>query len=447
MAHVFQLRSDNANFEARITSGLKAPAVVGASSSPPIYEVDATAIGGNRFNFDRSSTVLRTAIYATPRLCTSRARSVHMRVKFITTGIATGLIEIGAGAGQTNLQRWTLGLTTAGTTLAILAQNEAGSTAVNNSTAWSPTADTWYDIVVMWDGVTITNGIKFWVDGVQIAQVNATTAIGTPFDSKLCNMVTIGIGHTLVSTRFVCNEVNIWDEVITPSSVTLTSGAGSLNGAARTAFVDGTAFEGGLNTDPGIANVRLNQAYRIDGAAKTGTLDLPAAADVREDTSFDNGGTTGSLIVPSAANVKLGVVFDDDTVGTLVVVQDAVTLEITNPDNEDGGSTRLNIIQTEAKTYAFTMQQGDDPYDLTGATEITVKFPGSTHISKTLTDEDVEITDADAGQFSVTITEDDTALMLPFEDGQTIEVYVEEGAQRRIFQFANVLYVYRRAIV
>lgn len=63
-------------------------------------------------------------------------------------------------------------------------------------------------------------------------------------------------------------------------------------------------------TDPAIANVRSGTAYKANSTSnnRTGTVAIPAAADVRSGTSVD--ATTGTLDLPSTANVKTGVTFD-----------------------------------------------------------------------------------------------------------------------------------------
>lgn len=57
----------------------------------------------------------------------------------------------------------------------------------------------------------------------------------------------------------------------------------------------GTYVTPPASTDPGVANVRLGTAYAIAGAAKTGTLDLPATADVRAGVLYDGGTKDGTL--------------------------------------------------------------------------------------------------------------------------------------------------------
>jgi hypothetical protein len=68
------------------------------------------------------------------------------------------------------------------------------------------------------------------------------------------------------------------------------------------------------HTDPGIANVRLSTAYKSNSTSnnRTGTLVLPAVADVRFGTSYD-ASSTGILDLPDIADVKIGIEYDNHT--------------------------------------------------------------------------------------------------------------------------------------
>jgi hypothetical protein len=273
MSLVFALRSDNSSFNARVTPGTKTPGVTGLLA--PTYEADVTAIGGNRFNLDRVSTAQRMLNYRVPGIFAVRARSLHVRIYFLTVA-ASGIVELNAGIGTGGPFRFAL-LMTSGTNMQALCTSEVGATVFATSTAWTPTVNTWYDLVLVWDGVTLSaGGAKIYIDGVA-TNITPASAWPTPFDSKWNSMLTVGIAGNQSSTRILINEINVWDEVIDPASVTLTSGSGALNGAARAAFVQSTAFEGGLYSDPGITNVKTGTAYTQAGVALTGTYAVSGA--------------------------------------------------------------------------------------------------------------------------------------------------------------------------
>lgn len=82
------------------------------------------------------------------------------------------------------------------------------------------------------------------------------------------------------------------------------------DGASKTGTYDGSD----RYTDPGIANVRSGTAYKSNSTSnnRTGTLDLPAESDVREDVDYDNNTKTGTLHLEttdavSASELKVGV--------------------------------------------------------------------------------------------------------------------------------------------
>ena len=81
-------------------------------------------------------------------------------------------------------------------------------------------------------------------------------------------------------------------------------------------------------------------------------------------------------------------------------------------------------------------------YDLTGATEITVKLMKSdnTFLLKKLTDTSVAITSAINGQFTVSLTDAET-LTLKSGENMSFDVEVEKGTEKRIVEFKNQLTV------
>jgi hypothetical protein len=83
-------------------------------------------------------------------------------------------------------------------------------------------------------------------------------------------------------------------------------------------------------------------------------------------------------------------------------------------------------------------------YDLTGATEITVKLAkaDNTFLLKKLTDSSVAITSAINGQFTVALTDTETATLKTGEN-MSFDVEVEKGTDKRIVEFLQQLTVRR----
>lgn len=98
------------------------------------------------------------------------------------------------------------------------------------------------------------------------------------------------------------------------------------------------------------------------------------------------------------------------------------------------------IVQGEDKTLTITL----DTLNLTSATEITCRFPGSTSVvEKTMTGGAVSLVTAASGIFSVTLTDTDTALLQPGTRA-TLEIVVDFSSTRRIFQKESAYTVLRR---
>lgn len=323
------MRTDNASFNARYSIAGLTPALLYSNvANVPQYTVDATAIGGNNFSLDRGASQQAAIMYPARGMFTNQAISVLLRLKFAVAG-TFGICEIASGSGWAMNQfllymvsDWRLTLT-----------NQTPATVLSNGIVYgtAPANDTWIDAVITWTGTNVTNGIKLWIDGVNVGSRTALLAASNPRDSKRTSYINIGGVPGASNTRFLINECVIWDEVIDPSSVALTSGTGALNGASRTAFVDVPAYDGTAYSDPGIANVSSGTNYIYAGATLTGSLslacDYPIAGNVRSGTSYASGSLTGTLVVPAASDVRTGVSVDA-TVGSLDVEQENITVEV-----------------------------------------------------------------------------------------------------------------------
>jgi len=100
------------------------------------------------------------------------------------------------------------------------------------------------------------------------------------------------------------------------------------------------------------------------------------------------------------------------------------------------------IYQGEDRTLkCFLKNEEGNAYDLTGVTEITAKFVGtSATVEVTLADGDIAVVSpAGGGELTITLSDTNTALL---KKGITsFEVLVDKGTERRIVQFLQALEV------
>lgn len=126
--------------------------------------------------------------------------------------------------------------------LAILGKNESGGTTMNSGAAWSPTSGTYYDLVFTWDGTTTANAVKIYVNGTLLSQATSALAMSSGWTNTDWHDINIAATPNVNLSKMYVDEFVIWDSVIDPTSVTLESGTGSLNGASRTSLVAHTEF-------------------------------------------------------------------------------------------------------------------------------------------------------------------------------------------------------------
>lgn len=249
MAIVFAARSDNASFNARYTVGLNGGKTFFSAGGSITSGADGTAIGGNAWTI--GSTGTKSLVFP-GRLNTPAGRviSVLVRKAPAYTGAPSasyGIIGLNSNVGR-GPELQVEHLVTSGN-IQIMARNEAFATAINNLSpaAWSPTSGTWYDLFFTWDGTTGAGSFNFFVDGSSIGTVTPGAAFSASWNNQMFQEIVLGVSDTFAGAGAAwgkLNEIVIWDTAIDPTSVVLTSGTGSLNGASRTAFVDVAAFVG-----------------------------------------------------------------------------------------------------------------------------------------------------------------------------------------------------------
>lgn len=346
MAITFAVRGTST--AARYTGGGATAGTFGTIS----VDADAGAINGSNLNLDQGSISERHLQWPGKNsLPTGKPISILCRLKTGYTGTpatTVSLFQVGGGGIFAGTRKGTISLQhNSGTGNVFVAFfNEAGTAGIATVSifnAWSPTANTWYDVVLTFTGDTTAGGCILYIDAVNKGTLTSTQSSAT---TRTQDMTTISLGMVsgLTSTQIKVDEFIIWDTAITPSSVTLDSGAGgSLNGASRSSPVTVSALDATTYTDAGIANIRSTTSYTYAGVVQTGTAAIPTAANVRNGTATD--ATTGTLVAVTAANTRSGTA-TDATTGTLIVPNPANVLQGVGTDNTVGTYSATASLQT-----------------------------------------------------------------------------------------------------
>jgi len=104
----------------------------------------------------------------------------------------------------------------------------------------------------------------------------------------------------------------------------------------------------------------------------------------------------------------------------------------------------INVIKGQDRTIRITFQESDGTaWSLSGMTEITVYFPAATTITKTYTGSTVSVISSSGGIIECTLTDTNTDTMT-VGYGQHIEIIVDKGTTRKLFQVRDVLNVVAR---
>lgn len=224
-----------------------------ASSSEPSVAADAGAIGGSKLRFTNGSayTQYGCSYNGVGNWPAGIAFSLLMRVSFVSLDANSHALFYCGGGGRPDQNA--LGISINSTNITIYMRNTTALTGINNiNFAHGGLSNaTWYDIVLTGTGDTTTNGWEMFLNASSLGTTTSSRDWLDPFIGagsdrpKTYRDLQVGhAGNNIVNTNFDLNELCIFDSIITPSSVSLTSGTGSLNGASRTAFVDVTASDG-----------------------------------------------------------------------------------------------------------------------------------------------------------------------------------------------------------
>jgi len=243
MAIVFAVRGDSLN--ARYSNNGATPYKNGVPA--PVVAADATSINGvNSIDMVGSGITGRGLIFSgytnTPSVI---ARSVLFRVKFASLAIM-GLGGMG-GFDRDPINFMGVSIT-ATPEITVTIANEKSQTDSGTTTSSGLGTTAWHDIGVSWTGDTTTSGMLVAVDGVVKLTDTMTRSLPTYDDNERrgCDNHYIGSNYTAGNTHFLIDEYVVWDTVqdFTSSTFALTSGAGALDGAARTAYLDVAALDG-----------------------------------------------------------------------------------------------------------------------------------------------------------------------------------------------------------
>lgn len=446
MAITFAVRGDS--LDARYSSAGKAPGLyIQSAGTGPATQVDATAIGGNSLNFKPTGTAVKGAIYPGRENWTSNnSFSLVFRVKPNYSGAPVNLMPLfSCGGPSDNIGGTVEFYHHTNGKFALRIKSENNGIPVNflagggSAATWSPVSGTWYDIVLTYDATLTTGAAKIYVDTTLHTTLDAAATYNNAVYNSLnrnrllCASIALGFTDSAVVPGFDLNEFAVDDTVINPSSVTLTSGSGSLNGASRTAFMDVAAFDGQNSTNPGAANVRASTAYTIYGVAYTGTLNLPAEADVKTGVQYDGATKTGTYTGadrwtdPGEANVRDGTAYKADSTtnnktGTLDLPAEADVRDGTDYD----GATKAGTLDLPAESNVVAGVQYDNATKEGTYTPPTPDYPA---------EEDVRFgVDYDSGTLTGTLdlpAESDVASGVQYDNG------TKEGTRNLV---TNVIY-------
>jgi hypothetical protein len=214
--------------------------------------VDATAIGGYALAFSDGSNTQKTITWpGRYNISPVKAFTMMMRLKstYLNTPSARRALLPTLCNGRHPSIELTHALTSGNMEFSL--SNEAGATLNTNTSLGvyaSPAVGTWTDIGMSFTGDNTANGLKTYTDASLFGSGTAggnMEIVGT-WNNRWLSDIVLGAGRLSNGIfRGNVNEIVIWEGVVDlTANVTLTSGAGLLNGASRTAFVEVPAFGG-----------------------------------------------------------------------------------------------------------------------------------------------------------------------------------------------------------
>lgn len=322
---------------------------------------------------------------------TNNARTYHIRFRPAYTGNPAGTVGIFslgtilASASGSPYRLDLAHLTNGNIIFNATIQNGVVLTSAINAvikTGWSPTANTVYDMQLVWDGSSSASSIKLYINGVLDNSISPFSGRSwpNPVDVKLHGTIGIGIGGTTVNTNMRVEEFAIGDGADFDLS--------GFTGSSRTTDIIGNAI--GLNsgnTWPAVGKVVAPTTWNESGTTRTGTrVDADENFVINTHSYGDPAAQTTGDYKPTPVNkVEAGFTFGADAseTGTLIIgcdypeedeVEDGVVYDFGNKTGTFGRhipQTNQYFAPLEVQAEIFAVLNGDaDLTTLLGANKI-----------------------------------------------------------------------------
>lgn len=201
-------------------------------------------IGGSYIDLDQGVSANHGLFYnGEGNIPLTQQMSILVRAAHVATATQAQMFYIGGPAGT-----WANQARFSGNGIIPFSYTDAitgNSLATQNYTV-ALTQGRFYDFVWLLDASLTTGALTLYVDGAAVA---TTAGSGTRAALASARAFFIALGtqnaNAQSTTRMFLNEFVIWDNIINPASVTISTGVtASLNGTARTSFVNSLALAG-----------------------------------------------------------------------------------------------------------------------------------------------------------------------------------------------------------
>ncbi len=503
MALVFQVRGDS--FTAYRAQGRAQafPIIQNGGTNPALITGDAgTGVLNGKLLGITDAALRRCVAYSgNNNWSKTAALSVLVRIvpRWTLSGsfptVQQGVFKAAIGTGDV-VEGMSLRITTAGKLMMTVGSGCVGNDAVNAYTTTAAysgfTLNAAHDIFITWDGVTTTNGMSMYIDGVLFetkTMANVFGSSGQPsVRSGAVGSIVLGISEATLS-EFDINEFVVWDSVeacptfgrsdwisatALDASTNTSAGAGNIRSGvnevisgvtipgtltvpslANTAV--GIAGDGGTGTfdgstrwtDPGVASVEVGTAYKANSTSNnmTGTYTGanrntdPGVANVRLATAYKSASLTnnrtGLLNLPAVGSVENAVTFDNGSqVGTLI--RNSYTeATLSGQETSTDPDSAMVVTQGDAVVFNLVANTPDGNFDLSGAT-FTTRFLDSNDDEITIANGS-HVADADQvtnkGSFTLAISITESA---QFKVGKKLSFVT------KVTQGASVVYFFGR---
>ena len=248
MAVVFAIRGGS--LTAHYSNDGASPGILG--TTPAEITTDEPGINGtNSIDMVGVGAAGRALVY-NGRLNTPSglARSVLIRCK-MASAAALGLFNM--GVMTRNLSNY-MGLNaTSGGEVTFNVGNTGGASDTGTTTGAALGTTAFKDILMTWDGTGGSGVLDIYVDETNRLSDTPTRFLPSPFtasDRLAVSHIMLGSNFATINAHMSVDEFVVWDEVIDPTTVVLTTGTG-LDGSARTAYVDIEALDGTVSAGGG----------------------------------------------------------------------------------------------------------------------------------------------------------------------------------------------------